>query len=120
MSKNSAMHTHTHAHARVQSPKALQGSKESFQEKEVKDSTWRAGLPEPQLRERVPRIITFQRKRANRRIANEEMLIKMLRQYGDVSRDARPPMPSHPACALSEPLGMDRQNSKKICRRASH
>jgi protein O-GlcNAc transferase len=43
-----------------------------------------AGLPPPAARRRVPRVITFQRKRANRRIVNEEGLLALLRQYGQL------------------------------------
>jgi protein O-GlcNAc transferase len=32
----------------------------------------------------VPRVITFQRKRANRRIVNEEGLLALLAQYGQL------------------------------------
>jgi protein O-GlcNAc transferase len=32
----------------------------------------------------VPRVITFQRKRANRRIVNEDGLLDLLRQYGQL------------------------------------
>ena len=45
----------------------------------------------------VPRTILFQRKRANRRIMNEERFIDMLREFGEV----RPPLPrqkSEPLC----------------------
>jgi hypothetical protein len=44
----------------------------------------RAGLPPPAARRRVPRLITFQRKRANRRIVNEEGLLALLAQYGQL------------------------------------
>ncbi len=40
-------------------------------------------LPEPAPRP-VPRIITFQRKRANRRIINEERFLDLLREFGEV------------------------------------
>lgn len=43
-----------------------------------------AGLPAPRVRQSIPRLITFQRKRANRRILNEEELIEMLRGYGEL------------------------------------
>ncbi|KAK9813868.1 hypothetical protein WJX73_002532 [Symbiochloris irregularis] len=42
------------------------------------------GLPEPGSRREVPRVITFQRKRANRRVINEDRLIHMLREFGEV------------------------------------
>lgn len=41
------------------------------------------GLPEP-VPGPVPRVITYQRKRANRRIVNEEGFIRMLREFGEV------------------------------------
>ena len=37
----------------------------------------------------VPRVITYQRKRANRRIVNEEGFVRMLREFGEV-RDSAP------------------------------
>jgi hypothetical protein len=40
-------------------------------------------LPPPTKRS-VPRLITFQRKRANRRVVNEEQLISLLKEYGQV------------------------------------
>ncbi len=44
-----------------------------------------AGLPPPPARRDViPRVITFQRKRANRRILNEDEFIEMLQEFGDV------------------------------------
>jgi hypothetical protein len=42
------------------------------------------GLPRPARREAVPRTITFQRKRANRRVLNEDDLLHLLRSYGEV------------------------------------
>jgi len=42
------------------------------------------GLPAPVKRRRVPRVITFQRKRANRRIVNEAELLQLMSQYGAV------------------------------------
>lgn len=42
------------------------------------------GLPPPLPRPSVPRIITFQRKRANRRILNEDDFIELLRGYGEL------------------------------------
>lgn len=42
-----------------------------------------AGLPEP-VPGPVPRVITYQRKRANRRIVNEEGFVRMLREFGEV------------------------------------
>ncbi|EFN54929.1 expressed protein [Chlorella variabilis] len=41
-------------------------------------------LPPPRLRQPLPRTITFQRKRANRRVVNEEALLKMLAEFGEV------------------------------------
>lgn len=38
----------------------------------------------------MPRVITFQRKRANRRVINEDRLIDMLREFGEVSMIATP------------------------------
>ncbi len=32
----------------------------------------------------MPRVITFQRKRANRRVVNEEQLISLLKEFGEV------------------------------------
>ena len=43
-----------------------------------------AGLPEPAARQPLPRVITFQRKRANRRVLNEDQLVALLRRYGEV------------------------------------
>ncbi|KAL4450135.1 hypothetical protein ABPG77_010804 [Micractinium sp. CCAP 211/92] len=42
------------------------------------------GLPPPKLRKPLPRTITFQRKRANRRVVNEPELLSMLREFGEV------------------------------------
>ncbi|GAX80047.1 hypothetical protein CEUSTIGMA_g7486.t1 [Chlamydomonas eustigma] len=42
------------------------------------------GLPPPQPRQVIPRIITYQRKRANRRILNEEAFIEMLKEFGEL------------------------------------
>lgn len=42
------------------------------------------GLPPPETRGAVPQVITFQRKRANRRVINEEQLVKMLSEFGEV------------------------------------
>eukprot|EP00775_Hariotina_reticulata_P006840 gene6840-7058_t len=42
------------------------------------------GLPPPALRRQLPRVITFQRKRANRRIINEEPFLQLLSQYGEL------------------------------------
>lgn len=42
------------------------------------------GFPPPARRRRVPRVITFQRKRANRRIINEDGLLHLLSQYGHI------------------------------------
>ncbi|GLI68019.1 hypothetical protein VaNZ11_012320 [Volvox africanus] len=42
------------------------------------------GLPPPAPRPRIPRVITFQRKRANRRIVNEAEFVELLRQYGEL------------------------------------
>jgi hypothetical protein len=38
----------------------------------------------PAPRDKVPRLFTFQRKRANRRILNEDDVVALLRQYGEV------------------------------------
>ncbi len=43
-----------------------------------------AGLPAPQPHRPVPKLITFQRKRANRRIVNEEEVVQLLKKYGDL------------------------------------
>lgn len=45
-------------------------------------------LPPPGYRGYVPHTITFQRKRANRRVINEDQMVKMLAEFGDVSRRA--------------------------------
>ena len=37
----------------------------------------------------MPRVITYQRKRANRRIVNEEGFIRVLREFGEVRSSAR-------------------------------
>ena len=42
------------------------------------------GLPVPKPREVIPRIITYQRKRANRRILNEPEFIEMLKEFGEL------------------------------------
>ncbi len=52
-----------------------------------KSSDWHTGLPEPQPG-LVPRVITYQRKRANRRIINEEAFIRLLREFGEVPTPA--------------------------------
>ncbi len=44
------------------------------------------GLPTPRKRSPLPRVITFQRKRANRRVVNEAALLKMLGEFGEVRR----------------------------------
>ena len=44
-----------------------------------------ADLPAPEAGKPVPRVITFQRKRANRRVINEDQLMRMLREFGEVS-----------------------------------
>ena len=44
------------------------------------------GLPPPTLRAPLPRVITFQRKRANRRVVNEPELLNMLAEFGEVRR----------------------------------
>ena len=44
-----------------------------------------AELPPP-VPAPVPRRILFQRKRANRRIMNEDMFVSMLREFGEVRR----------------------------------
>jgi hypothetical protein len=41
-------------------------------------------LPPPRLRSPLPRIITFQRKRANRRVVNEGELLAVLAEFGEV------------------------------------
>ncbi|KAL4853094.1 hypothetical protein ACK3TF_005878 [Chlorella vulgaris] len=41
-------------------------------------------LPPPRLRQPLPRTITFQRKRANRRVVNEAELLSMLAEFGEV------------------------------------
>lgn len=46
-----------------------------------------SGLPVPAVRHPVPRTITFQRKRANRRVINEEALLQLLSSYGQVGVD---------------------------------
>jgi hypothetical protein len=59
-----------------------------------------AGLPPPAARP-VPRVITFQRKRANRRVINEEQLLSLLSAYGTVSAAlcvALHRLPRHPGC----------------------
>ena len=43
-----------------------------------------AGLPPPAPRHPLPRVITFQRKRANRRVINEAGLLELLAQFGEV------------------------------------
>jgi len=43
-----------------------------------------ADLPAPQSGRPVPRVITFQRKRANRRVINEDQLVRMLREFAEV------------------------------------
>jgi len=42
------------------------------------------GLPPPSIRPSIPRIITYQRKRANRRVLNEPELIAMLAKFGEL------------------------------------
>ena len=42
------------------------------------------GLSPPEKQMPMPRHITFQRKRANRRVVNEEQLIELLREFGEV------------------------------------
>ena len=37
------------------------------------------------MRRLPPRVITFQRKRANRRVVNEPQLIRLLQTYGEVT-----------------------------------
>ncbi|CAL5223424.1 g5938 [Coccomyxa viridis] len=44
----------------------------------------RNGLAPPQKRAPLPRQITFQRKRANRRVVNEDQLISLLKEFGQV------------------------------------
>ncbi|GBF94574.1 hypothetical protein Rsub_06689 [Raphidocelis subcapitata] len=43
------------------------------------------GLPPPAPRAAVPRTVTFQRKRANRRVVNEAQLLALLSEFGAVS-----------------------------------
>ena len=47
-------------------------------------SSYDTGLPVPKPRTTIPRIITYQRKRANRRILNEEEFIAMLKEFGEL------------------------------------
>ena len=42
------------------------------------------GLPPPAMRTPLPRVITFQRKRANRRVVNEAALLALLAEFGEV------------------------------------
>ncbi|KAI8470588.1 MAG: hypothetical protein J3K34DRAFT_385246 [Monoraphidium minutum] len=42
------------------------------------------GLPRPAKPDVIPATVTFQRKRANRRVLNEDALLKLLGSYGDV------------------------------------
>jgi hypothetical protein len=49
-----------------------------------------AGLPVPEARAAVPRSITFQRKRANRRITNEAAFLQLLRSYAPVQVGHQP------------------------------
>ncbi len=49
-----------------------------------------ADLPAPESGRPVPRVITFQRKRANRRVINEDQLVRMLREFAEVT--------CHPSC----------------------
>lgn len=51
-----------------------------------------ADLAPPQTGKPVPRVITFQRKRANRRVINEAQLVRMLQEFADE-------VGSVPACA---------------------
>ncbi len=44
-----------------------------------------ADLPAPESGRPVPRVITFQRKRANRRVINEDQLVRMLREFAEVT-----------------------------------
>ncbi len=46
------------------------------------------GLAPPQKRAPLPRQITFQRKRANRRVVNEDQLISLLKEFGQVGHRA--------------------------------
>lgn len=41
-------------------------------------------LPPPGHHGYVPHTITFQRKRANRRVINEDQMVKMLAEFGEV------------------------------------
>ena len=51
----------------------------------TKISVLYADLAPPQPGRPVPRVITFQRKRANRRVINEDQLVRMLREFAEVS-----------------------------------
>ena len=42
------------------------------------------GLPAPKPRNVIPKIITYQRKRANRRILNEPEFMNMLKEFGEL------------------------------------
>ena len=42
------------------------------------------GLPPPGQRDHVPHTITFQRKRANRQVINEDQMVRMLQEFGEV------------------------------------
>ena len=55
-----------------------------------------AELPPP-VPAPVPRRIMFQRKRANRRIMNEDMFVNMLREFGEVRRRSAMEVPSDAA-----------------------
>ena len=54
------------------------------------ESLWlyHTGLAPPQKRAPLPRQITFQRKRANRRVINEDQLIHLLQEFGEVLHPA--------------------------------
>ena len=43
-----------------------------------------AGLVPPRKQVPLNRHITFQRKRANRRVVNEEQLMELLKEFGEV------------------------------------
>ena len=63
-----------------------------------------AGLPLPQMR-KPPRVITFQRKSSNRRVVNEEQLIKLLQAYGQVPAPPSYPKPN-PTYPIPSLMGM--------------
>lgn len=68
-------------------------------------------LPPPRLRQPLPRTITFQRKRANRRVVNEEALLKMLAEFGEVRcwRGALPAPRLASLCRRGHPFSLARR-----------